>query len=172
MPRPVSVTVLILLALGLFALMWWGWRKQVRRTGAGLSPATAPLTLPPSLTVAGVYVSSTAAGEWLGRIAADGLGVRSPVQVSVAPDGVTMARTGAPDVVIPAADLRGARRERGIAGKVRDPGGLVVIRWRNGDVDLDTGIRPRYRADLDALVAAINDITPALADAAQTKDDA
>jgi hypothetical protein len=43
---------------------------------------------------------------------------------------------------IPAADLLGVRRDRGIAQKVREPDGIVVISWRLGAVELDTGIRP------------------------------
>lgn len=170
MGRPLAVVLLLLIAVGLFALMWLGWRKRVKRTQAGLGTPHTTLSASPTLSVAGVYVSSTTAGEWLDRIAAGGLGVRSRVEALVAPDGVTLRRQGAPDVVIPVADLRGARRENGIAGKVTGGGRLVVIRWRDGEVELDTGIRPRYQASGDELIAAVNAITPTPATA--TKDGA
>ncbi|WP_234417629.1 MULTISPECIES: ABC transporter permease [Miniimonas] len=160
MTRPLAVALLVLVGLALLALMWWGWRRRVRRTAVGLGAPAAALTAPVTLAVEGVYVSSTTAGEWLERIAADGLGVRSPVVAEVGDDGVTLRRTGAPDVVVPRAALLGARTERGIAGKVAQPGGIVVLRWRTGDVVLDTGVHPRHAADRARLVDAINAITP------------
>lgn len=163
MSRPLAVVLVLALTLLALAAMWWGWRRRERRTGVGLAPATAAGPGPrgaATLVARGVYVSSTTAGDWLDRVNARGLGVRSPVTVEVAPDGVRMLRRGAPDVLVPAADLRGARRERGIAGKVTEPGGIVVVRWRSGTALLDTGIRTRYRADRDRLVDAVNAITP------------
>ncbi|GMA31311.1 hypothetical protein [Litorihabitans aurantiacus] len=160
MSRPVAVALLALIGLALLGLMWLGWRARARRTAGVAAPAVEPAAAP-TLVVEGVYVSSTTAGEWLDRIAADGLGVRSAVRVEVAPDGVWLRRRGAPDVAIPTADLRGARRENGIAGKVPGRQGLVVIRWQRGDRALDTGIRTRYAADRDPLIAAVDAITPA-----------
>ena len=95
MSRPYSVTLVILLGLALLALMWVGWRARARRT-AGVGAASVEPTAAATLVVVGVYVSSTTAGEWLDRIAADGLGVRSPVVVEVGPDGVWLRRRGAP----------------------------------------------------------------------------
>ncbi len=159
MSRPYSVTLVILLGLALLALMWVGWRARARRT-AGVGAASVEPTAAATLAVEGVYVSSTTAGEWLDRIAADGLGVRSPVVVEVGPDGVWLRRRGAPDVAIPVGELRGARRESGIAGKVTGGHGLVVVRWQRGDRAVDTGIRTRYAADRDPLIEAVNALTP------------
>ena len=47
--------------------------------------------------------------------------------------------------------LDGVRRQAGIAGKVVGGEGLVVLTWRLGSVSLDTGLRPRYSTDRDAL---------------------
>lgn len=159
MSRPYAVGLLIVLGLALLALMWLGWRARARRT-AGVAAASIEPSAEPTMDVEGVYVSTTTAGEWLDRIAADGLGVRSAVRVQVSPDGVWLRRRGAPDVAVPTADLRGARRESGIAGKVPGGHGLVVLRWQREDRALDTGIRTRYAADRDPLIAAINAITP------------
>lgn len=160
MNRPTAVALLALLALLLLAMMWWGWQRRARRTAVGLAPLPQPWDAGEQPRVPGVYVSSTTAGEWLDRIAAAGLGVRSPVEVAVDSRGVLLLRRGAPDVAIPAADLVNVRRERGIAGKVADAGGLVVVRWRLGEVELDTGIRTRYQADRDPLVARISALLP------------
>ena len=162
MSRPYAVGLLILLGLLLLAAMWWGWRRRVARTGADLAPGADTLGDGDArLSVPGVYVSTTSAADWLDRIAADGLGARSPVRAEVRTSGLALLRTGAPDVLIPSSDLAGARRERGIAGKVTGAGGLVVVRWRRGDREFDTGIRTRFAADRDRLTQAINAITPA-----------
>ncbi len=42
---------------------------------------------------------------------------------------------------MPLAELRGARHDRGIAGKVVPPHGLLVVTWQHGDLLLDTGFR-------------------------------
>ena len=166
MSRPYAVGLLILLGLLLLAAMWWGWRRRVARTGADLAPGADTLgdgdgDGDARLSVPGVYVSTTSAADWLDRIAADGLGARSPVRAEVRTSGLALLRTGAPDVLIPSSELAGARRERGIAGKVTGAGGLVVVRWRRGDREFDTGIRTRFAADRDRLTQAINAITPA-----------
>ena len=70
--------------------------------------------------------------------------------------GLLLARTGAPDLFIPAPALRGVRLERGMAGKFVEEGGLVVVTWQHGPGELDTGFRPRAAADRDALVAAVD----------------
>ncbi|ACQ80291.1 conserved hypothetical protein [Beutenbergia cavernae DSM 12333] len=158
MTYPVATILLALLAVALLAAMWWGWQRRARRTGAGLPDvpaAPAPDGVTPLLAgVEGVYVSSTRAGDWLDRVAAQDLGIRSPVVVTVRPDGVLLSRTGARDVFVPAADLLAVRRDAGIAGKVVGRGGLVVLTWRLGEQTLDTGVKPRRAADRDALVRA------------------
>ncbi|OJX94358.1 MAG: hypothetical protein BGO96_15790 [Micrococcales bacterium 73-15] len=165
MNRGLAAAVCVLIALVALGAMWWGWRRRARRTGAGLAELTEPwepfpADAPGGLVVEGIYVSTTTAGDWLDRIAAAGLGVRSAVTAYVDERGLLLARRGAPDVAVPARDLVVARRERGIAGKVADAGGLVVVRWRLGDRELDTGVRPRYSRDLDRLVDAVNALAP------------
>ena len=160
MSRPVAVLICVLIALAVLAATRWGWVRRARRTGEGLAPLPEPW--PPSesevLSVEGTYVSTTSAGDWLDRVAAAGLGVRSAVTAHVDARGLLLTRRGAPDVAIPSADLVVARRERGIAGKVADAGGLVVVRWRLGERELDTGLLPRYSRDLDPLVDAVNSL--------------
>ena len=154
MSRPYAVGLLILLGLLLLAAMWWGWRRRVARTGADLAPGADTLG-------DGDGDDDGGSGPPVAAAAADGLGARSPVRAEVRTSGLALLRTGAPDVLIPSSELAGARRERGIAGKVTGAGGLVVVRWRRGDREFDTGIRTRFAADRDRLTQAINAITPA-----------
>ena len=112
------------------------------------------------------YVSTTTAGDWLDRVVAHDLGVRSAAVVTVHEAGVVIARTGARDVFVPAASVLGVERTPGIAGKYVGGDGLVVIRWTTTtsgagtDEDrpenaLDTGLRVRRAADRPVLTAAV-----------------
>jgi hypothetical protein len=168
MPASVPVThlgerlawsaVLLLLFVALCLAMWRGWRRRAARQAdlPGLYPRPGVLSgdvVPP---VRGVYVSSTTAGDWLDRIVVRDLGVRSRATVHVTGSGVAFDREGAADVFVPSAWLRSVRRERGIAGKFVEEGGLVVVTWEFGDRMLDTGFRADRSSDTERLVTAID----------------
>jgi hypothetical protein len=169
MTTEVSVTILVLVVVLVLAGMWLGWRGR-RRRSATVVPAlpTAPADLGAARLgpLDAVYVSTTRAGDWLDRVSAHGLGVRSPATVGVFDAGVRIGRTGAPDVFVPAGALRGATTAPGMAGKFVGGDGLVVLTWQADPDDprgLDTGLRPRHAADRPRLVeavAALIDVTP------------
>ena len=46
-----------------------------------------------------------------------------------------------------------------LAGKVTETGGLVVWTWRLGDVELESGLRPRYAAQAEPLRSALESLT-------------
>ncbi|QHT55813.1 hypothetical protein GXP71_06790 [Cellulomonas sp. H30R-01] len=158
-------------ALALLALwgMRSGWVARRRRTEEvvpSLPAEPADLGETRFGPVEALYVSSTRAGDWLDRVVAHDLGVRSPAVVAVHDAGVRITRTGAADVFVPADTLRAAGTAPGIAGKVVGGDGLVVLTWQPDPDDprgLDTGLRPRHAADRPALVdavAALIDHTP------------
>lgn len=155
--------LLLLLVPLLWGLMWWGWRNRSRRQGDLAALPAVPETL--GAATAGpseaVYVSSTRSGDWLDRVVVHGLGERSAASVAVHPEGVLVARTGAPDVWVPAEALDDVRRDRGAAGKFVDAEGLVVLTWRLGDDLLDTYLRTRYEADREPLAVAVRDLLDA-----------
>ncbi len=154
--------------VAIVALSWWGMRagwNRRRRSTAALVPALP--TRPDGLgarrfgPVEAVYVSTTAAGDWLDRVVAADLGVRSPASVSVHDAGVLVERTGAADLFVPAGALRAATAAPGIAGKVVGGDGLVVLTWAVAADDargLDTGLRTRHAADREALIAAAGEL--------------
>jgi hypothetical protein len=91
------------------------------------------------------------------RIAVHELGVRSIADLAVSEAGLIFHRQGAADVYIPADQVTGVRTDRGIAGKVTaEKSGLVVVTWTHDGHELDTGFRPRRKADTDALTATIS----------------
>lgn len=164
--QAVSTLVLVLVVLVLLWGMRAGWRARTRRS-ATLVPAlpSAPADLGAERLgpVDATYVSTTRAGDWLDRVTAQGLGVRSPAQVAVFDAGVRITRQGATDLFVPATALRGASAAPGMAGKVVGGEGLVVLTWQADAADprgLDTGLRPKRAADRERLLAALETLTP------------
>ncbi|WP_457962527.1 hypothetical protein M1E17_13330 [Arthrobacter sp. D1-29] len=145
-----------------FVLIWIGWRNRLRRQ-ADVEPLPAlPATPGTPLTSAeGQYVASTTAGDWLDRIAVHGLGIRTNAVLSVYPSGVFFERSGAPDVFIPVADLSSVRQDSGMAGKFVEKDGLLVVSWKLGAHELDTGFRTRHAADKDALFESLQQLISA-----------
>ncbi|GAA5035073.1 PH-like domain-containing protein [Streptomyces siamensis] len=111
---------------------------------------------PARLSMSGRYHGSTTAGQWLDRIVAHGLGTRSRVELTLTDEGLDVVRPGATDFFVPAAALREARLDKGIAGKVLTEGGLLVVTWAHGERLIDSGIRSDRSAEHGDWVDAIN----------------
>jgi hypothetical protein len=141
---PAWVPVLILFGLLFLAYlgMWWGWRRRGRRHDLPpLVEVPAGTDRPtPVLQAGGRYFGTTTSGNWLDRVVARGLGARSTCRLSLSEEALDVDRM-AGSFRVPATALRGARHERGLAGKVVPPHGLLVVTWQHGDLLLDTGFR-------------------------------
>jgi hypothetical protein len=156
-----------LVGLALFvALVYWlmreGWKWRGTLQSDLPEPPGAPEeTGPAKLKLSGRYHGSTTAGQWLDRIVAHGLGTRSRVELTLTDAGLEVERPGATDFFVPAAALRGARLDKGIAGKVLTEGGLLVVTWALGDKEIDSGFRSDIAAEhtewVDTLNHMIND---------------
>ncbi|MFE7426934.1 hypothetical protein [Streptomyces sp. NPDC057545] len=138
----------------------WKWRgglqsdlPELPTAPEGFADGGKPLTL------TGRYHASTTAGQWLDRIVAHGLGTRSRVELTLTDQGLDVVRPGAADFFVPAAALRGARLDKGIAGKVLPEGGLLIITWAHGDKLIDSGFRSDRSAEHPAWVEAIEQLT-------------
>ncbi len=159
MPVPVAVTLLVLVVLACCAAMAHGWAARTRRTALQVPPPPPPpgpaaRGAARSAVFEATYVSSTRAGDWLDRVTAHGLGVRTSARLQVFDAGVLIERTGAPDVWVPAGALRSVSRSPGQAGKVVGGDGLVVLGWTTGDErGLDTALRLRHRRDAETTLA-------------------
>ena len=90
----------------------------------------------------GLYVGSTLAPSWLDRIAVGDLGSRSKAVLTRHPEGIMVKRSGADPIWIPQEAITAIRTERGLAGKVVPPDGILAIRWRlPSGTEIDTGFR-------------------------------
>ncbi|MEV6115509.1 hypothetical protein AB0L59_24095 [Streptomyces sp. NPDC052109] len=156
-----------LVGLVLFiALVYWlmreGWKWRGTLQSDLPAPPSAPeVTGPAKLELSGRYHGSTTAGQWLDRIVAHGLGTRSRAELTLTDQGLEVERPGASDFFIPTAALRGARLDKGIAGKVLTEGGLLVVTWALGEKLIDSGFRSDHAAEhtewVDTLNQMIND---------------
>ncbi|MEU9983706.1 hypothetical protein [Streptomyces sp. NPDC050856] len=135
----------------------WTWRGNLQSDLPEL-PAVPEEPGRAGLTLSGRYHGSTTAGQWLDRIVAHGLGARSRAELTLSDAGLAVVRPGANDFFIPADRLRGARLDKGIAGKVLAEGGLLIVTWAHGDKLLDSGFRSDRAAEHTAWVEAINSL--------------
>lgn len=163
-PQRLLLSVIVLLVVGLAVLgMWWGWRNRARRQGdiPAPTPTPTPDQLGPSLAEAeGRYVGTARAGDWLDRVVVHSLGVPSRAAMSVHREGVLFRRTGAPEIFIPAEDLVDVRSDRGAAGTVVERDGMLVLRWRLGSGDVETGFRGDQTVPHAAVLAAAAGLVP------------
>ncbi|MFH8684118.1 hypothetical protein [Streptomyces lydicus] len=136
----------------------WKWRGTLQGDLPEL-PGTPADAGEPRLTLSGRYHGSTTAGQWLDRIVARGLGTRSRVELTLTDQGLDVVRPGATSFFVPAAALRGARLDKGIAGKVLTEGGLLIVTWRHGDREIDSGFRSDRADDHAAWVEALNTLS-------------
>ncbi|CAL9590773.1 hypothetical protein [Streptomyces sp. enrichment culture] len=148
------------LALFVAFLYWlmregWKWRGTLQGDLPEL-PSAPDDPGPATLTMSGRYHGSTTAGQWLDRIVARGLGTRSRAELTLTEAGLDVVRPGAGDFFVPAAALRGARLDKGIAGKVLTEGGLLVVTWAHGERVIDSGFRSDRAAEHTEWVDALN----------------
>ncbi|MFE0106019.1 hypothetical protein [Streptomyces sp. NPDC059009] len=135
----------------------WKWRGTLQSDLPEL-PAVPDDPGPAKLELSGRYHGSTTAGQWLDRIVAHGLGTRSRVELTLTDAGLAVVRPGATDFFVPAAQLREARLDKGIAGKVLTEGGLLIVTWEHGDKLIDSGFRSDHAAEQTEWAEAINNM--------------
>jgi hypothetical protein len=164
------IGILLVIALVYWLMrQGWQWRKTVQ---SGLpEPAAVPgRTTEPILELEGRYAGTTTAGNWLDRIVAHRLGERSLVELTLSAEGLQVVRPASQSFFIPVGALRGARLDKGIAGKVFPEGGLLVVTWELGGTELDSGFRADHPSEHDNWVTAIEVLMKAHAKTTREND--
>jgi len=151
-------TIGLIVLAGLILLsMRRGWLRRAARTATvvgALPEVPASLGTARTAPFDATYIGTTVAGQWLERIAGQGLGARAAGSVQLFDSGVVVVRQGIADVYIPLDRLDAVRFDRGIAGKVADPKRLVVLTWRL-EVAVDSGVLLRHPEQAQELVTAL-----------------
>lgn len=172
MIRLLLTILVVILFLLCVAGMWWGWRSRARRQAAFLPPLPEmpawwvedrrPEPVLPVVT--GVYVGTTMAGDWQNRVAVGDIGFRAAASLELFPAGLAVDRTGASPLWIPADAIVDARTDRALAGKVMGIDGLLVVRWRLGEHQLDSGFRGDDKDSYGQWVRTLRDLARQNAD--------
>ncbi len=139
-----GLTVALALAfLGCVASMRRGWRRRARRDEMLPALPEPPEGLGPDVVppLVGLYLGTTRAGGWLDRVAANGLGGRANARLRLVPEGMVVVREGSADGFVPRADLLAAVVTDAQAGKWIGEGGVLLLTWRLGGIELDSGFR-------------------------------
>jgi hypothetical protein len=138
-----------------------GWRHRAQRQAGLPELPSVPEDFGPALatSLTGLYVCTTTAGNWQDRIVARGLGRRANATAELTADGVLIDRIDDDAIFLPAGSLTAVGTAPGIAGKVMGlPNGVLIVSWRLGDVELDSGFRaddPQLQADWIAAAGAL-----------------
>jgi hypothetical protein len=144
----------------IIALAIVGWLTRRRRQGYIPKPVPLPADIGSvHAEFEGFYVSTTLDGQPLNRVAVRGLGFRSRATIAVADAGVVLALPGN-NLFLPRADIREVTRANYTIDRVVEPGGLVLVAWRLGDVNVDTYLRVENTEDLVAAVGALLPTVP------------
>ncbi len=159
-PERALLTALIVAGILLvYWLMRRGWKNMVARQ-AGIAAPAAPTGAPAIAGPwSGMFIGTAAAGQWLDRIAVHTLGDRSTVTLSRTEHGIEVQRPQSRSFSIPNADVLAVRADSGIAGRAYETGGIIVVTFRLGDRDVESGFRLPGTNDHLAALAALTAIT-------------
>lgn len=174
MTRELALVIIIGVAVALLGLLWWAWRRRVRRDSGLVAPVgdfaagTAALA-----TFAGLYVATTAHGDPLERLAIKGLSFRSKTSIIVTDAGVALDIPGQQRIVIAAETIVSVASATVAIDRVVEPGGLARISWRisnnittdgnETNTTVDTYLRPQNtstRALVEAISPLVSTSTP------------
>lgn len=149
----VVVVVAILVLIGGWLGRGWAARRAAQAGLPALDPP--PPDLGDALLIDDVfYLATTRAEDPTDRVAVHGLAFRARAVVGVHPDGVVLDLAGAPDAFIPRSAIVGCGRATWTIDTVVERDGLVFLRWRLGDLVVDSNLRSTDPARLlDALTS-------------------
>jgi hypothetical protein len=132
-----------LIALGLFSLFaiiaLITWRRRMASQALSLK---VPIGIEGSFAGSNCfYVATTFSERPLERVIAHGLAHRGHACLAVVGSGVEVSRVGEFSFLIPRADLVEVTLSSAVIDRAVEKEGLVVIKWRLGEVELQTHFR-------------------------------
>lgn len=173
MDRTTFAVIWAAIAVLIFGLMWWGWRRRSVRD-RGLAPAGQALVGEVLETFTDVlYVSTTLASDPLARIAAPSLKYRGYADVEVRSDGVVIEVRGESPVYVGLDQLQGSSTATSRAGKAVERDGLALLRWARDGRELESSFRFNDRRRQGRFLEAVERVSHQSSDQhfSQGKDD-
>jgi hypothetical protein len=163
-PERIALTagLLALAVLGVYG-MRRSWRRRTTEQADLLPLPVAPAEpgTPLAASAPGLYVGTTAAGDWQARVVAGGLSHRSRGTLTPYPEFLAVDRGHIEPLTIPREAVRDVRTDRAHAGKVLGPGGLLVVTWEHRGRLLDSGFAADDRGQQDDCLTALRAWVPA-----------
>jgi hypothetical protein len=154
--------LLVALALGMLGLVLLGirrgWRNRLTRRSA-LPPLPEVPAEPglPQLTGVGRYLGTAFAWSWDDRLVHGGLGSVCIADVSLYASGLLFARRGSTPLFVPATSYVEAWLGVGLGERAEDDDDdVLIVRWRLGSVEVDTGFRAIDKSSYPHWVRMIN----------------
>jgi hypothetical protein len=111
-----------------------------------------------SAGTSGFYVATTFAGRPLDRVSAHGLGFAGKATVNVSGQGVEVYRTGERSFKIDALALLDLARTSGVIDKVVEKDGLLSLRWKLGNSELETHFRFANSQPRDEIALQVSEL--------------
>lgn len=155
-PQRLALTLLVIVVMVL--AVWGMWRSWQKRAEVVLPVRPAPAQFTAELQVAGRYLGTSPADDWMQRVVANGMGAPGNATAGVGPDGVLLVRQGESEIFIASDQLTDAGIGRGVAAQVAERDGVVLWFWNAGDTALQSGFRPDVPEDVARLAAASNSL--------------
>jgi hypothetical protein len=125
--------------IGLFAWAGFTWRKRAKAQDHQL--ATPEFTEFKNVGSSGLYVATTFADRPLDRVSAHGLGFAGKANVHVSDSEVQVFRSGEQSFKIYSSALLDLSRTSGVIDKVVEKDGLLSLRWKLGEAELESHFR-------------------------------
>lgn len=164
-PATIVLSLLALLLLG----MWFAWRARTARDADVAAGRPIPADgIHPVVTTAVLYVATTKAGQPLERLAIRGLAFRASADLTVATEGVVLSVPGQDPVFLAADQIVSAQPATWTIDRVVEADGLLALRWRSADTDVDSYVRVIDPTQHTRVLDALSSLSSAPAPAAPT----
>lgn len=149
-----------LIALALFTVLgvlaYWSWVSKMRKQEKAIQ---APEFIDDTgLADNAQYVATVFADRPLDRVVAHGLAHRGKATVLVAANGVSIFRTGERSFLIPSRELSSVTTESAVIDRAVEKDGLISIRWRLGEIELETYLRFVSASERSSTLSDLKDL--------------
>jgi hypothetical protein len=148
--------IAIAILLGFIALAAKGWKNREISQGIVLDkPHFTEFTDEGSI---GSYVATTFADRPLDRVSAHGLGYPGKARVFVSNAGVQISRSGEKCFLISSSSILGISRTSAVIDRAVEKDGLLSLRWKLGESELESHLRFASAATRDLVAVHVSEI--------------